>query len=336
MRATLGLVVWLVTISQGAGKLCDGRREGAQCYGPLDGKIVLRLMDTAPFRYNWLKKAIILLRGRENTLLTKLPERFSFTPNSGTLKIENLKRNDSGNYTLQIFNKQGIGIENRTLQLFIQAPVTSVHLASKCQSQGVQPVSCSSKGGDSLQYRWSLNKKPLQDSDLLSGDVQANNITLKPYISGQLICFVRNDVSESQNEVTLSCVFINCTSNGTVISQWLPEMKKNLCDKPTPGDESPHSTNYLPLMGGILSALFILLMIGLAVVYKLKKKQSSVEDEEELTYADVRIVNQPRRSIKMREEVEVEYGQVKLSQQPRGTVAAKNDASIYAHVRKHR
>ncbi|XP_051937157.1 platelet-derived growth factor receptor alpha-like [Hippocampus zosterae] len=334
MRATLGLAVWLVTISQGAGKLCDGRREGAQCYGQLDGEIVIRLMDKAPFRYNWMKKTVTLLKWKNNTLKIELPERMSFTPTNGTLK--NLKRNDSGNYTLYIFNQQGKEIENRTLQLFIQAPVTSVHLASKCQSPGGQPVSCSSKGGDSLQYKWSLNKKPLQDSDLLSGDVQANNITLKPYISGQLICFVRNDVSESQNEVTLSCVFINCTSNGTLISQWLPEMKKNLCDTPTPGAESPQSTNYLPLMGGILSALLILLMIGVAVVYKLKKKQSSVEDEEELTYADVRIVNQPRRSIKMREEVEVEYGQVKLPQRPRGTVAAKNDASIYAHVRKHR
>lgn len=104
----------------GAGKLCDGRKEGAQCYGPLDGEIVIHLMDKAPFRYNWVKKAIILLRGKENTIQTKPPERFSFTPNNGTLKIENLNRTNGGNYTLQIFDQRGHEIENRTLQLFIQ------------------------------------------------------------------------------------------------------------------------------------------------------------------------------------------------------------------------
>ncbi|XP_077389076.1 uncharacterized protein LOC144026337 [Festucalex cinctus] len=337
MRATAGLVLWLFTVSQGMETSCDGRRKDAQCYGPLAGEIVIRLMDKIPFGFNWEKEQTILVRARNGKSPSKIPKRFSFTPSNGMLKIENLMRNDSGNYTLIIFRNNGTQIENRTLQLFIEAPVNSVHLTSDCKSIGEQLISCSANDGDSPQYKWSLNQKPLQDSDLLSGSVQANSITLKTGVSGQLVCSVRNNVSQIQKEVQLSCVFINCTSNGTLISKWLPEFAKIMCDKPTFGNQSHPSQNYLPIMGGILSALLILLLIGLAVVCRQKKKKSGIEDQEELTYADVRIVNQSTRSIKVREEVEVEYGQVKFSERPRRTVkTAKDDACVYAQVYRGR
>ncbi|XP_077434799.1 uncharacterized protein LOC144059528 [Vanacampus margaritifer] len=336
MRATAGLVVlvWLVTVSQGMDTPCDVRKTGAQCYGRLAGEIVLHLMDKGPFVFNWEKGRKVLLKAREGN--GPISEKYSFTPSNGMVKIKKLMRNDSGIYNLIVFNKKGIQLENQTLRLFIEAPVTSVHLTSDCVSQGLQPVSCSSKGGDSPQYSWSLNQKPLQDSHLLSGNVQANNITLKPGVSGQLVCSVRNNVSEVTAEVHLSCVFVNCTSNGTLISQWLPEIKKNMCDNPTYGNKSHSSPNYLPLMWGILSALLILLLIGLGVVYKQKKKQSGIEDQEDLTYADVRIVNQSTRSIKVRGEVEVEYGQVKFSERPRRTVKAESNACVYAQVYRGR
>ncbi|XP_049600395.1 uncharacterized protein [Syngnathus scovelli] len=335
MKATAGLVVWLFALSQGMDTPCDGRREGALCYGPLGGEIVLSLVDEDTFRFEWLKGKFALLKVKDNKIKERA-ERFSFTPNNGMLKIENLMRNDSGNYSLNTFNKLGIELQSRTLQLVIEDPVISVHLVSKCQFQGKQPVTCLPKGGDNLQYSWSLNKKTLQDSDLLSGDVQANNITLKQSISGQLVCSVKNNVSEIQKEVFVSCVFINCTSNGTLISEWLPEINETLCDTFIDGSKSNQGNNYLLIMGGVLSALFILLMIGLAVVYKQKKNQSSIEDEEELTYANVRINRQPRRANKEIEDVMVEYGQVRFSERPRRTVVVNNDPSTYAQVRRDR
>ncbi|XP_061643771.1 uncharacterized protein LOC133484751 isoform X2 [Phyllopteryx taeniolatus] len=336
MRATAELMVLLFTVSQGVGDPCDGRRKGAQCYGPLAQEIVLHLMDKTPLDFTLTKEKKHLLIWRSGQLQTKEPERFSFTPNDGMMKIENLIKNDTGNYTLFIYNQTGFELENRRLQLFVEAPVTSIHLVSKCLSQGLQLVSCSSKGGDNLQYWWNLNQKPLEHTDLISGHVQENNITLKKHVSGQLVCSIRNNVSKIQKEVSLSCVFINCTSNGTLITQWLPEISKTLCDNPTSGSKTPQSKNYLPIMSGILSALVILLMIGLVIVFMQKKKKSDRKDEEELVYADVRIVDQPRRSIKVREEVEVEYGQVKFSEQPCRTVAMKDDGTVYAQVRRDR
>ncbi|XP_037117800.1 uncharacterized protein LOC119128979 isoform X2 [Syngnathus acus] len=325
-----------VVVPCGMDTPCDGRREGTLCYGPLGGEIVFSLVDKDTFGFNWYKETVTLVNVRQNQIKFTFSKRFSFTPNNGRLKIEDLMRNDSGNYTLSIFDKSGAELGSRTLQLFIEDPVISVHLVSKCQFQGKQPVTCLPKGGDNLQYSWSLNKKPLQDSDLLPGDVQANNIILKPSISGQLVCSVKNNVSEIRKEVFVSCVFINCTSNGTLISEWLPEINKTLCDTFIDGSKSNQRNNYLLIMGGVLSALFILLMIGLAVVYKQKKKQSSIEDEEELTYANVRINHQPRRANTEIEDGMVEYGQVRFSERPRRTVVVNNDPSTYGQVRRDR
>ncbi|GLD54949.1 uncharacterized protein AKAME5_002980700, partial [Lates japonicus] len=71
--------------------------------------------------------------------------------------INNLSGTDSGEYTLETFDSNGKRSEPQTLQLFIQAPLSSVLLVSECLSQGGTRVSCSSEGGDSPQYSWTLD-----------------------------------------------------------------------------------------------------------------------------------------------------------------------------------
>ncbi|XP_061691845.1 uncharacterized protein LOC133509124 isoform X2 [Syngnathoides biaculeatus] len=218
----------------------------------------------------------------------------------------------------------------------MDAPVSSIHVVLRCQPQGQQLVTCSSTGGDNLQYSWWLNKNPLQQNDIFSGHVEKYNISLKQDISGRLRCSIRNNVSEMSEEVCLPCVFINCTSNGTVISQWLPEINQTLCDNPILREKSHQSKNYLLAMAGVLSGMVILLITGLAVFFMQKKKKRDTKDEEELVYADVKIVTQQRRSIKAREEMEVEYDQVKFSERARPPVVMNYDASFYAQVRRDR
>ncbi|KAK2904100.1 hypothetical protein Q8A73_010757 [Channa argus] len=74
------------------------------------------------------------------------------------------------------------------------APVSSVLLVSECLSQGEMRVSCSSEGGDSTQYSWTLDGHTLTDAELLSGNNETNSITLKQQVSGNLVCSVRNHV----------------------------------------------------------------------------------------------------------------------------------------------
>ncbi|XP_036066944.1 HEPACAM family member 2-like [Oryzias melastigma] len=129
--------------------------------------------------------------------------RYSFIPSNGTFSINNLSRNDSDEYTLQTYDTNGKQTSIHSLQLSVQAPVSSVSLVSECLSQGEMKVSCSSEGGDSPQYRWTLNGKSLTEAELLSGNKQTNIITLKQHVSGRLICSVWNHVSSADNETNI-------------------------------------------------------------------------------------------------------------------------------------
>lgn len=84
------------------------------------------------------------------------------------------------------------------------APVSSVLLVRECLSEGEMRVSCSSEGGDSPQYSWTLDGDTLTDAQLLSGNSETNNIILKQDVSGKLVCSVRNNVSSVSKEETIS------------------------------------------------------------------------------------------------------------------------------------
>ncbi|XP_044219288.1 uncharacterized protein LOC122990177 isoform X5 [Thunnus albacares] len=363
MEAVVGLLVMLLGVSHGVETYCDGRQDGAQCYGALGGTVVLQLMDNASeiFGYQWQKnKTITILRGRKDKIVSnEMKDRSVFTPSNGTFRINNLNRTDGAEYTLQTFDSKGTVLEQRTLQLSIQAPVSSVRLESECLSQGEMRVSCSSEGADSPQYSWTLDGHTLTDAQLLSGNNETNNITLKQDVSGRLVCSVRNHISNVSKEEKISTcgfIFINCTlPNGTNISQWVFSANNTLCIDPTTTPTMITDITASPVvLAGVLSALVILLMVGVAVVCRQRKKQNNKpkeEDDQELTYADVKIVQRPGRQMHQKAEMEVEYGQVKFSGRPqqttemeveygqvkfsgrpRKTVQPKEDECVYAKV----
>ncbi|XP_067455213.1 cell surface A33 antigen-like isoform X2 [Thunnus thynnus] len=249
------------------------------------------------------------------------------------------------------------------VSVFLSAPVSSVLLDSECLSQGEMRVSCSSEGADSPQYSWTLDGHTLTDTQLLSGNNETNNITLKQNVSGRLVCSVRNHVSSVSKEkkiFTCGFIFINCTlPDGTNISQWVFSANNTLCIDPTTTPTMSTYTTASPVvLAGVLSALVILLMVGVAVVCCQRKKQNNKpkeEDDQELTYADVNIMQRPGRQMHQKAEMEVEYGQVKFSGRPqqttemeveygqvkfsgrpRKTVQPKEDECVYAKVRNSR
>ncbi|XP_078116849.1 uncharacterized protein LOC144524450 isoform X2 [Sander vitreus] len=259
MEAVIGLLVMILGVSHGVETYCDGRQDGAQCYGALGGTVVLQLMDNASeiFRYIWSTKTTIkantttttttILSWRNNMIvINAIANRSFFTPSDGTFRINNLSWTDGGEYTLQIYASDGQVSERRTLQLTIQG-----------------------------------------------------------------------------------FIFINCTlTNGMHISQWVFAANNTLCVPPTTAPTTRTDTStvgYLPIMAGVLSALVILLVVGVAVICAQKKKQNNKpkeEEDHELTYADVRMVQQPVRQMqkKAETEVEVEYGQIKFPERPQQTV----------------
>ncbi|XP_034545151.1 uncharacterized protein LOC117816882 isoform X1 [Notolabrus celidotus] len=372
MDAVFGLLL-LLGVCHGVETSCDGRQNGAECYGALGGTVLLQLMDDASevFKYDLKKETTVILHGRRGNILTDLTKsRFSFTPNNGTFRINNLSRDDGGQYSGTAYlNSSGTNPVTRTLQLIIQAPVSSVQLVPECQSQGEMRVSCSSGGGDSPQYSWTLDGKTLTGTQLLSGNSESQNITLKQDVSGQLKCTVRNHISSVPGEKMIStCGFklVECTLlNGTYISQWLRPSNETLCIKSTTEGKEPditvtnkpsynitpsnHTWNtsrggdllyiILPIAAGVLVALLVLLAVGVGVVYTQKKKQNKQKednDEQELTYAEVKVGQRPGRQLQQSAELEVEYDQVKFSQRPRQPVEPSGDECVYSKVRRGR
>uniref|UniRef100_A0A3Q0SK55 Immunoglobulin V-set domain-containing protein n=1 Tax=Amphilophus citrinellus TaxID=61819 RepID=A0A3Q0SK55_AMPCI len=102
---------------------CDVRQDGAQCYGALGGTVDIQLMDSSSeiFRYQLIKDSLKILDVRNNKVLPRVTEhRFPFFPSNGTIRLNNLSRTDTGNYTLQTFDSEGKSSGERTLKLFIQ------------------------------------------------------------------------------------------------------------------------------------------------------------------------------------------------------------------------
>ncbi|KAM9741211.1 uncharacterized protein ACNS7B_012393 isoform 3-T3 [Menidia menidia] len=348
MEVAVGLIMMLLGMSHGVQTYCDGRQDGAQCYGALGGSVVLQLMDNASeiTRYDWKKNTLVILKWRNNAIVSNtMEQRSNFFPSNGTLVINNLIGNDRGEYTLQIYNSKGHEAGRRTLQLTVQAPVSSVQLLSECLSQGEMKVSCSSEGGDGPQYSWTLDGRTLTDSELLSGSNETNNITLKQNVSGLLVCSAKNHISSVSKEKDISTcgfIFINCTSNGTHISKWVFKDNNSLCSDPTtavPTTDTHRTVEHLWVILGALSALVILLVIGIVIICVQKKKQNNrgeeQEDDQDIIYADVRMVQRQGRRVEQRAEVEVEYGQVKFSKRPPRAEPAP-DYSVYAKVCKVR
>ncbi|CAI5652031.1 unnamed protein product [Oreochromis niloticus] len=217
MEAVLGLMVSLLGLSHGVETHCDGRQDGAQCYGALGGTVDIQLMDSTSEipRYLWLKNSLRILYVREKRILSNtIKHRSVFFPSNGTFRINNLSRNDSGDYTLQTFDSDGRMSDMRTLQLFIQAPVSSVLLVSECLSQGEMRVSCFSEGGDSPQYSWTLDGRTLTDAEFLSVNNEDNIIILKQHVSGHLVCSVKNNVNSVSKEQKISACGVRTHCDG--------------------------------------------------------------------------------------------------------------------------
>ncbi|XP_029297776.1 uncharacterized protein LOC115014832 isoform X2 [Cottoperca gobio] len=265
---------------------CDGRQDGAQCFGPLGGTVVVQLMDSDSeiSRYQlFYNNKTTLIRVANNVIITnKIQDRSSFTPSDKTLTLNSLSRNDGGEYRLETFDNDGKTSGERTLQLTIQAPVSSVLLDSECLSQGEKRVSCSSEGGESPQYSWTLDGHKLTDAELLSANTETNSITLKQHVSGLLLCSVSNDVSSVTTEENISdCgfIYINCTLNVTQISQWVFAETNTLCIEPTTAPTP--TTEASLLICGVRAAVVIFVLIGISVYFAWKKNKYKMAEGSE-------------------------------------------------------
>ncbi|XP_041654030.1 uncharacterized protein LOC121516700 [Cheilinus undulatus] len=274
MDAVLRLLLLLLGASHGLETFCDGRQDRAQCYGALGGTVIIKLMDDASqiYKYQWLNKTAVILNARRSRVVHNLiGKRSSFTPTDGTFRINDLRSTEEGEYTFEIFDSHGYKLLHQTLQLTIQAPVSSVMLVFKCLPQGQMRVSCSSQEGDSPQYSWTLDGSTLKDSQLLSGSHQTNNITLKEDVSGRLVCSVRNHVSRIS---ACGPIYINCTlPDGTLIPHWAVRSKDNTCVEPAITPDWINTEDLYLHQCDVITTMVILFLIGIAICFVWKRNK---------------------------------------------------------------
>ncbi|XP_041916872.1 uncharacterized protein LOC121681287 isoform X2 [Alosa sapidissima] len=228
MRAFAGFVVLLVTSTYGLDSMCDAIHDAA-CYGALGGPVYLQLMrDTRGHYLNLLYgHAAVFTFRRSKPMFYKefntpsVLQRWQFVPDNGTMIINPAERRDAGTYRVQITEEAtGKTVREHTVQLTIEAPLSDVDLSISCSANGERSVRCSSNG-DSPQFSWSLNGRPLGEAD---ADVSSDNQTLllRGDVTGQLTCSVRNHVSSTHTTPLL----FGCSGgiSPVFISVWLAEI----------------------------------------------------------------------------------------------------------------
>ncbi|XP_062332722.1 uncharacterized protein LOC134032714 isoform X1 [Osmerus eperlanus] len=240
------LLFLLAGASHGIETSCDARQNGSQCYGALNGTVYLHLTDkisgyhialTGDHRKRVFKtkSGNIVYYNKKNEETTD--RRIYFEKKNGTLRINKIKKDDSDNYTLKTTQGNSRNIATHTLQLFIEAPVSSHRqVISECLPQGGMRMSCSCEG-DSPRYSWTLDGQALNDSRVVH-DEERSSVTLERGTVGKLTCTINNHISQATVDMDVSTcngtIYVNCTSsNGTEVSDWVSPTGPNLCTRST-------------------------------------------------------------------------------------------------------
>ncbi|XP_054915898.1 triadin-like isoform X2 [Poeciliopsis prolifica] len=240
MKAVIGLQLMLIGVCCGMESSCNARKKEVRCFGALGGTVNLRIMNKATklSKFIWAKKRSQLFHWRSQKIVARTEDnRFSFFPHNGTVKITNLRRHDSGLYQLVVFKKGRKRKVIRTLKLFIEAPVSTPWVVSKCTSSGEQRVFCFPEEEGNYVCKWTMNKKPLKNSKYFSGYAKKRSepyyehdktctILLQPKATGHLRCLLKNHISYSFMEIKIT----SCAKERWNIQ--LPK-KKEGANKPT-------------------------------------------------------------------------------------------------------
>ncbi|XP_053735560.1 T-cell surface antigen CD2-like isoform X2 [Synchiropus splendidus] len=291
-------ILGLICCSDGLEMHCDIREGGAPCHGPLGGSLIIKLMgeNTNVPKWTLKKDTITILKWEEKFKSGNDKSRYFFGRQNGSLTIASLTREDAGTYLLEGFDKDGNNISHRNFRIYVEAPVSTVRLTHQCLENGEQNVSCDALG-EGLSYKWMLDGQNLTDSQLQSGSSTAKAITLKGGVSGRLACLVSNNVSNQTAELQIE-----------------------KCE------------DYWPILVGVLVAVVLLLAIGGAVVFIYRKKQKGSTDTQELTYADVSVVNHRGKWQHREAEEMVAYSEVRFAQHPARTARPREESPVYSVV----
>lgn len=313
------------------------------CYAALGHKLNLLMVDASKYTRT-IKKIInntevAACKVRNDTMRANDCDLYINRPEvriiNGTVMINSVKREDSGDYKLVFDNSGGTEI-SQYLQVNVEAPVGSVKVSIICSSNQMRSVSCSSEG-DQLLYSWTLNGETQTDGN--------STIQLQEETKGEITCTVKNHVSQGNTTVSIK----DCPGSTTdaVTSSLTTKTSENGTSLSTEKTTQNYSSGslftlarYLLIAMGCVAVILILLFIIVYYVYRKKqhksptpappsgdveliythishqktnkqgagkKKEASPDDDVE--YSAVRV----QKKKKNKPEEEVQYGEVTFS-----------------------
>ncbi|KAK2829104.1 hypothetical protein Q7C36_017094 [Tachysurus vachellii] len=169
-----------------------------QCYVAVGQRLHLQMPWEDGFD---LQTTSLILRYRKTQSSPPTPRlpRWQFVNDNKTMILTSAERSDSGTYTLNIFDGDGRIKSSYTLQVNIEAQVSSVKVTYSCLFLKVRKVFCSADG-DNLHFSWTsaLNTRLEDDNKTLVLDkIHNNNVT----------CHVENHISRVHNSINLpTCI----------------------------------------------------------------------------------------------------------------------------------
>ncbi|KAK3520858.1 hypothetical protein QTP70_034725 [Hemibagrus guttatus] len=269
--------------------------ESNQCYVAMGQQLHLQMPREDGFD---LKTTGIILRYRktQSSIPTPLLPRWQFVNDNKTMILTSAERNNSGTYTLNIFNVDGSDKGNYTLQVTIEAPVSSVNVSHSCLTPGF--VICSADG-DNLHFNWTSDFNSLPQLENWT-----STVTVDKDHQGNLTCHVENHVSRDHKTVELHPCTVSTTTEGTTMDPTPPSLgtnstvshnEINSCNQ-TLTTSPPNFTinsGFLQLILAILGSICVLLIIlSILAIYIFKRthgsknKEAASQDGREL-YAQV-------------------------------------------------
>ncbi|KAK3552455.1 hypothetical protein QTP86_011962 [Hemibagrus guttatus] len=290
--------------------------ESNQCYVALGQQ--LRLQTLWEDRFD-LKANSLILRYRKAQSSPPTPRlpRWQFVNDSKTMILTSAERNDSGTYTLNIFNVDGSDKGNYTLQVTIEAPVSSVNVSHSCLTPGF--VICSADG-DNLHFNWTSDFNSLPQLENWT-----STVTVDKDHQGNLTCHVENHVSRDHKTVELHPCTVSTTTEGTTMDPTPPSLgtnstvshnEINSCNQ-TLTTSPPNFTinsGFLQLILAILGSICVLLIIlSILAIYIFKRTHGSKNKEAQAQVDSVEYaVVVPRASNKKQKsyEDEMHYGEL--------------------------
>ncbi|XP_009090914.2 T-cell surface antigen CD2 [Serinus canaria] len=119
---------------------------------------------------------------------------------NGTLQIQRLEKEDSGNYTVMVYQKDGKLKAEENIMLFVQEPVPQPILIAECRNKSVS-VKCEAK-------QKAKDEVFLIELTQPNGQKNPKNATVVEWLvrnSGTFRCVAKNQISEKMAEKGINC-----------------------------------------------------------------------------------------------------------------------------------